>query len=159
MEVSKKAGKPTVVSISKDELLSILDEKADIKKEYFTNSNLPNHIKVTFNFYKKLSKKKTADFNSMLERAGLVEFLDIVDEFRLTVKNVNKDSYKAVNQFCNRMELFFNNKNLKLKEALLWQRKKFEGFRGVGDKSISLFEEFLDTKGYRFAVWNGKEYI
>lgn len=157
MEI-KELGNSTAIEVSRDEAMDIITKALlKTKKDFTVKSNLPYSIRMEVLYVPKQTKKTINAWKKRLEESKLINFYEIIEEFRTTASG---SSAKAVSQFCNVFSSLRNRPDISLFEMIeVPAEKNLMKFNRIGKNGVALFEAFLKTKGFRFAVWNGKEYV
>lgn len=147
------------IHFDRKELVNFLVKSLIKTKKGFTYEiNVPYSINLKIEYTKSFTKKQLLKRKQMLEKASQIQFLDAVEEFKLTS---TKDTKRVISQFYNALGWLKNshNQDYPLSDIIKNSKKDFLKFRGIGKVGIDLFEIWLKTKGFEFATWNGKEWL
>jgi hypothetical protein len=126
--------------------------KDDLKENYMTGLAFCRSFFLYEN-EKVETKRKISEFEEILNAAQKEKFSDVLQDFSFAAKKTDRI---ASRRFCKACEGRYENLAEFLNQS---EDRVLRASIGVGNKGLTLFKEFIKTKGYRFAEWNGKENV
>lgn len=159
MNIDQLNDKKTTLSITRDELAKILNEKYLNNDEKFQfRSNLPYNISIDF-FFNYITVQTAEEIEARkqsLEKAKKIKLKDFLEEFKATSTQLTKYS---ISQFYNALKNWYKTETIGLDYIILMPKEEMLKFRRVGANGLDLFELFMKEKGFRFAFHDGEKLV